>query len=106
MTDKLSEVALALWDAGPENQDPLGVILVEYFDGYTVEEIRTLVLPLYAKAAIEAYRVPTDGMVKAAARLLVEATKEYAVEPDVDDITDALVSRMLRKAADAALEGK
>ena len=55
MTDRLSEVARALWDAGPKNQDPLGVILVEYFDGYTLDEIKTLVLPLYAKAAIASH---------------------------------------------------
>ncbi len=59
-----------------------------------------------AKAAIEAMRSPTDDMILAAAGVLVEAVKLDGLEPDVDDRTDAVVLAMLRKAADAALEGK
>jgi len=56
-----------------------------------------------AKAAIAAYREPTDEMVLAAAGVLLEAVKLDGLEPDVDDRTDGVVVAMLRKAADAAL---
>ncbi len=68
MTDMLSKADQALWDAGPENQDPLGVILADYFDGYTPEEIRASILPFYTKAVIQALRSPTDEMLLVGAR--------------------------------------
>ena len=59
-----------------------------------------------AVAAIEVYREPTDEMVLAAAGVLIEEVKLGGLEPDCDDRTDAVVLRMLQKAADVALEGK
>ena len=96
MTDQLSVVARALWDAGPENQDPLGVILVEYFDGYTLEEIKPLVLPVYAKAAIEAMLMPTDFMMEA-------GLGTYGHNPDMPDEE---VEQIWQVMVLASLEGK
>ncbi len=105
MTDMREKVAQALWDAGPKNQDPLGVILVEYFDGYSLDEIKTLVLPLYAEAAIEAIQEPTDEMADKGENALIFA-ENLKPDRDVPSATWWAAIYCFRQMMLAALEGK
>lgn len=102
MTDKLEEVALAMiavMEAGGATIDVDG-------DLSSVKVRGWFDLDAVAKAAIETMREPTDAMVDAAVSILLEAWNLNGLESFAGNRRNVVVRAMLRKAADAALEGK
>ena len=98
MTDKLSEVARAMW-RGLLDADKVNVEVANAsFD--LMDDKQQELLRIQAKAAIEAMREPTDAMVKRGRE------KQFSSLLDTADSDDEVARDTWQAMVDAALEGK